>query len=897
MLIQCEKCQTRYNLDEAKIPGKGAKVTCPTCKNVFVVMKDGSQPHPGGAAPAAPPPPQGSAPKSLLDSFFDDGKTVAGMFPGQSRGPAPGAPAPSSGRGLKSWKVRVASGLVYDFTDPSTLKSWIAEKKVTPADAISEDGMQWTVIGSLPTLDAFFGGASAPEPTDFGAPGVPPVTGFGAQPVGSVPAPFIPPSAIAVGPGPSLGALFGAGAPPAATAPFPGPSGADPFGGAPPTGASPFGNPFGGGAAPNPFGGDPFASGPPSAPAGGGSPFASLPPPPPPAPNASPFAPPPPSPFPGSNPFGAGGAPMTPGGDPFANAPGGPPSIAPPPFAMGAPKPAPPPWASAPPASTPPPPMFGGSAAPPPPAAAAAERLSAAPEPPPDVSEPRGERRIGRTIAIGASALAVAGLAGAIFLQKDVIWTALRPPPLPTATATPPPAVATLEGEARTRYLVGRRYLRIDDVPSYEKATEAFRAALAGAPANPRAAAGLLESLALRRSAGGAVEEADLNGALGAASSALKEDSRGVETNRALAQYYATTGKPEQALGYLETAIASRPDDAESLHLRSTLRAPTDPAGAKEDLVSAAREPDLTRAHRALVASLPAGTAERSSAAAALLAIEKANAKVREALDANVYAFDAVEVERLMPGEPAPTPVVIATVVETPAASPVETAVAVASVAPATPTPAPAMTPAATATATAPATPAIVAATATPAPTRTAVAGATPVVAPTPVARSSATPRSTSVAISTPVRATPTPVVARTATPAPTAAQSDTQIASAGAEDFYLAGIAYQQAGSIPDAIEQYRAAVAAAPRNTKYQLALGAALMRAGQRQEAAEVLARVRDREPSNPEAHRLLGMLFESTGQNAEACAEFGDYLRLAPTARDATDVRARLVRNGC
>src|SRR5438093_1283903 len=129
MLIQCEKCRTRYNLDEAKIPGKGAKVTCPSCKNVFVVMKDASAAAPPPSAPGGPP-------KSLLDGFFEDpgSKTLPGV-------PSFATPAtPLSSRGIKAWKVRVASGLVYDFTDPGTLKAWIGEKKVTPADSISSDG-------------------------------------------------------------------------------------------------------------------------------------------------------------------------------------------------------------------------------------------------------------------------------------------------------------------------------------------------------------------------------------------------------------------------------------------------------------------------------------------------------------------------------------------------------------------------------------------------------------------------------------------------------------------------------------------------------------------------------------------------------------------------------------
>lgn len=46
MIIQCEKCQTRFKLDDSRITGKGVKVRCTKCKNVFIVQKDVQEAEP-----------------------------------------------------------------------------------------------------------------------------------------------------------------------------------------------------------------------------------------------------------------------------------------------------------------------------------------------------------------------------------------------------------------------------------------------------------------------------------------------------------------------------------------------------------------------------------------------------------------------------------------------------------------------------------------------------------------------------------------------------------------------------------------------------------------------------------------------------------------------------------
>ncbi len=59
MIIQCEKCQTRFRLDDSRVTSKGVKVRCTKCKHVFTVRKEeadtDSLPPEGAIAELSPP--------------------------------------------------------------------------------------------------------------------------------------------------------------------------------------------------------------------------------------------------------------------------------------------------------------------------------------------------------------------------------------------------------------------------------------------------------------------------------------------------------------------------------------------------------------------------------------------------------------------------------------------------------------------------------------------------------------------------------------------------------------------------------------------------------------------------------------------------------------------------
>ena len=140
MIVTCDNCGARYKLDDSRISGRGAKITCPRCRHVFVVYKDRPA---GGAAPAAAPEvteraltthPPDAAPSNQRDVDSLDFRKV----------------------GIQSWKVKVKIGLVYDFSDYKTLSKYISDGRVTSTDLLSHDGTEWTPIGDISDLKQHF---------------------------------------------------------------------------------------------------------------------------------------------------------------------------------------------------------------------------------------------------------------------------------------------------------------------------------------------------------------------------------------------------------------------------------------------------------------------------------------------------------------------------------------------------------------------------------------------------------------------------------------------------------------------------------------------------------------------------------------------------------------------
>jgi predicted Zn finger-like uncharacterized protein len=62
MIVQCEICQAKYNIDDSKITPQGVRVRCAKCKHIFSVKP----------IPPPPPPPPPPTPEPVGDDFLQD---------------------------------------------------------------------------------------------------------------------------------------------------------------------------------------------------------------------------------------------------------------------------------------------------------------------------------------------------------------------------------------------------------------------------------------------------------------------------------------------------------------------------------------------------------------------------------------------------------------------------------------------------------------------------------------------------------------------------------------------------------------------------------------------------------------------------------------------------------
>jgi len=118
MIVSCPDCSARYKINEGKIKGRGAKITCPRCTHPFVVYRPGMEP--------GPPIPEGVAD---LD-FATLGVTWRSRTGMGTRGP-----------GFTSLQELV------DHLQVGHLNRW---------DRISPDGIAWVAVEAIDDLQSHF---------------------------------------------------------------------------------------------------------------------------------------------------------------------------------------------------------------------------------------------------------------------------------------------------------------------------------------------------------------------------------------------------------------------------------------------------------------------------------------------------------------------------------------------------------------------------------------------------------------------------------------------------------------------------------------------------------------------------------------------------------------------
>ena len=171
MVVACDNCSAKYNLEESKIPERGARITCKKCMHVFRVY------------------PSTRAPEEEVEvdfSSFDSDKQDIPLTPPPPKEPAsPPAESPAVATeptennaevdtaaedvtgmdvytldfqkvGLKFWKVKIKIGFTYDFSDFKTFVKSLREGRINDTDLLSYDGKTWIPINEIDDLEVFF---------------------------------------------------------------------------------------------------------------------------------------------------------------------------------------------------------------------------------------------------------------------------------------------------------------------------------------------------------------------------------------------------------------------------------------------------------------------------------------------------------------------------------------------------------------------------------------------------------------------------------------------------------------------------------------------------------------------------------------------------------------------
>lgn len=166
MVVACDNCGAKYNLEESKIPERGARITCKKCMHVFrvypsstaseeeVELDFSSFDSPKQDIPLTPPPPKQPEEEPAVQEQPEavatedqDAEDVTGMDV---------YALDFQKVGLKFWKVKIKIGFTYDFSDFKTFVKSLREGRINDTDLLSHDGSNWIPINEIDDLEVYF---------------------------------------------------------------------------------------------------------------------------------------------------------------------------------------------------------------------------------------------------------------------------------------------------------------------------------------------------------------------------------------------------------------------------------------------------------------------------------------------------------------------------------------------------------------------------------------------------------------------------------------------------------------------------------------------------------------------------------------------------------------------
>jgi len=177
MDVRCEKCQTEYELDEARLKPGGVTVKCTNCGHMFKIRKR-SNTNVGAAVPS---PERSKPPSKPAGSYPAQPQQTAAAGPSFRRADsmldeAPTRPVDDDGPTTeRQWLIRLENGEQKSCRELATLQQWIVANVVTREALISRSGKTWKRLGDIAELAQYFDVADEARTTRKGSTSKPPL--------------------------------------------------------------------------------------------------------------------------------------------------------------------------------------------------------------------------------------------------------------------------------------------------------------------------------------------------------------------------------------------------------------------------------------------------------------------------------------------------------------------------------------------------------------------------------------------------------------------------------------------------------------------------------------------------------------------------------------------------
>jgi predicted Zn finger-like uncharacterized protein len=179
MDVRCEKCQTEYELDEARLKPGGVTVKCTNCGHMFKIRKRAITnvgiTLPPGASGGAAGASGGAAGTTMPSGLVGHGAAAVRTRTSSSR-PFPPVSRPRADSMLdddarptivtgpdeapttvdRQWLIRLENGEQKSCRELAMLQQWIVSGVVTRESLISRTGKTWKRIGDIADLDQYF---------------------------------------------------------------------------------------------------------------------------------------------------------------------------------------------------------------------------------------------------------------------------------------------------------------------------------------------------------------------------------------------------------------------------------------------------------------------------------------------------------------------------------------------------------------------------------------------------------------------------------------------------------------------------------------------------------------------------------------------------------------------